>query len=172
VTSNYRELRNLANTMVQVAHEGRLEGCDVFFYTDNQTTEGAYYKSTAKSRAIFELIVVLYKLKMEFDFILHVIWISGTQMIQQDMDGLSRGEENRLATCGLPLGGMVPLHLSAHERSPGLEEWIRGWWNTGRKLEVSEPRDWFATAHNPGFRVVPSAIRSGYGHWPILRSFA
>jgi hypothetical protein len=49
-----------------------------FLYTDNQTAEGAYGKGSAKSRALFELIVMLYKLQMEFDFILHVIWIAGT----------------------------------------------------------------------------------------------
>jgi hypothetical protein len=87
---------------------------------------------------------------MEFDFILRMIWIAGTQMIQQGTGGLSRGGENGLATCGLSLGGIVPLHLSARERSPGLEEWILGWWNTGRNVEVLEPRDWFTTAHNPG----------------------
>jgi hypothetical protein len=87
---------------------------------------------------------------MDVDFILHVIWISGMRMIQQGTDGLSRGEDNGLATCGLSLGGMVPLNLSAMERSPGLEEWIWGWWNTGIKLEVLEPRDWLTTDHNPG----------------------
>jgi hypothetical protein len=87
---------------------------------------------------------------MEFDSILHVIWVAVTRMIQQGTDGLLRGEENGLATCGLSLGGMVPLHLSAWKRSPGLEEWIRGWWNTGRKLEVLEPIDWFTTALNSG----------------------
>jgi hypothetical protein len=92
----------------------------------------------------------LYKLQIEFDFILHVIWISGTQMIQQGTDGLSRGEENGLATFGLSLGGIVQLHLSERERSSGLDEWIRGWWNTGRNLEVLMPRYWFTTAHNPG----------------------
>jgi hypothetical protein len=86
---------------------------------------------------------------MEFDCILHVIWIAGTLMIQQGTDGLSRGGDG-LATCGLSLGGMVRLHLSARERSPGLEKWILGWWNTGINLKVLEPRDWFATAHNPG----------------------
>jgi hypothetical protein len=148
-TSNYRELRNLVNAMGQAAQEGMLEGCEVFVYTYNQTAEGAYCKGTVKSRALYELIVVLYKLQMEFDFILHLIWIVGTRMIQQGTDGLSRGEENGLATCGLSLGGMMPLHLSARDRSPGLEEWILGWWDTGRELEVLEPRDWFTTAHNP-----------------------
>jgi hypothetical protein len=44
----------------------------------------------------------------------------------------------------------VPLHLSARERIPGLEEWIVGLWNTGRNLEVLDLRDWFTTAHIPG----------------------
>jgi hypothetical protein len=38
-TSNYRELRNLVNAMVWAAQEGRLEGCEVFLYTDNKTSE-------------------------------------------------------------------------------------------------------------------------------------
>jgi hypothetical protein len=137
--------------MVRAAQEGRLEGCEVFMYIENQTAEGAYCKGTAKSRSLFELIVVLYKLQMEFDFILHVILIAVTRMIQQGTDGLSRGGENGLATCGLSLGGMVSLHLSARERSPGLEECILGWWNTGRNLEVLKPREWFTTAHSPGY---------------------
>jgi hypothetical protein len=37
-TSNYRELRNLVNAMVRDAQEGRLEGCEVFLYMDNQTS--------------------------------------------------------------------------------------------------------------------------------------
>jgi hypothetical protein len=78
-------------------------------------------------------------------------------MIQQGTDGLSRGEENGLATCGLSLGGMVPLNLSAMERIPALKDWIRGWWNTGRELLMMEPRDWLTTAHTPGdFRWFPA----------------
>jgi hypothetical protein len=82
-TSNYRELRNLVNAMVRAAQEGRLEGCKVFLYTDNQTAEGSYCKDMAKSQPPFELILVLYRLQMEFDFILHVIWISGTRLARE-----------------------------------------------------------------------------------------
>jgi hypothetical protein len=71
-------------------------------------------------------------------------------MIQKGTYSLSRGEENGLANCGLSLGGMVPVHLIARERSPGMEEWILGWWNTGRNIEVLEPRYWFTTTQNPG----------------------
>jgi hypothetical protein len=93
-TSNYHELRDLVNAMVRAAQEGRLDGCEVFVYTENQTAEGAYSKGTTGRRSLFELIVMLYKLQIEFDFILHVIWIAGTRMIQQGTEGLSRGEEN------------------------------------------------------------------------------
>jgi hypothetical protein len=62
--------------MVRAAQEERLDGCDFFLYTDNQTAEGAYSKGTAGSRALFELIGMMYQLQMELDFILHVIWIA------------------------------------------------------------------------------------------------
>jgi hypothetical protein len=52
-TSTYRELRNLVNDMVRAVQEGRLEGCEVFLYTENQTAEGAYCKGTAKSQPPF-----------------------------------------------------------------------------------------------------------------------
>jgi hypothetical protein len=61
-SSNYRELRNLVNDMLRAAQEGSLDGCEVFLYTDNQTAEGSYFRGTAKSRALFGLIVILYKL--------------------------------------------------------------------------------------------------------------
>jgi hypothetical protein len=113
-------LRNLVNTIVRAAQEGRLDGCEVFIYTYNQTVEGAYSKGTANSRALFELIVMLYQLQMEFEFILNIIWITGTIMIQQGNDGLSRVEENGLATGGLSMGGMVILHLNFANGSPSL----------------------------------------------------
>jgi hypothetical protein len=71
-------------------------------------------------------------------------------MIQQGSKGLSRGEENGVATCGLSLGGMVHLHLSATTRSSMLEDWIRWWPDTGRNVEVLELRGWFNSAHKMG----------------------
>jgi hypothetical protein len=65
------------NTMPRASHEGGLDECEVFLCTDNQTAEGYCFRGTAKSRALFELIVTLYKLQMQFDFILHVVWIAG-----------------------------------------------------------------------------------------------
>jgi hypothetical protein len=77
--------------MPRAAREGSLDGCEVFFYTDNQTTDGSYFRGTAKSRALFEIIVTLYKLQMQLDFILHVVWIARAHIIQHGTDGLSMG---------------------------------------------------------------------------------
>jgi hypothetical protein len=44
----------------------------------------------------------------------------------------------------------VPLHLSATERNPKLGYWIQGWWDSGSKLLMTEPRDWFTTDHTHG----------------------
>jgi hypothetical protein len=119
------------NAMLRVAQDVRLDGCEVFLYTDNQNVEGSYFRGTAKSRALFELIVTLYKLQMQLDLVFHVVWIAGTRMIQQGADRFSRGEEIGIAIFGMALGGMVPLHLSATARSGMLEDWIRGWADSG-----------------------------------------
>jgi hypothetical protein len=42
-SSSYRELRNLVNAILRAAKEGRLDGCEVFLYTYNQTVEGSYF---------------------------------------------------------------------------------------------------------------------------------
>jgi hypothetical protein len=76
--------------MARAAQEGRLDGYELFIYTDNHTSEGAYSKGTAKSWVLFEFISMLYQLKMYFDFILHVIWIAGRRMIQQGTGALSQ----------------------------------------------------------------------------------
>jgi hypothetical protein len=112
--------------------------------------EGAYCQGTATIRALFDLIVMIYKLQMQLDFILHVIWITGTRMIQQAMDGRLRGKENCPATYMPYLGGMVPLILGSRERRPGLEDWTRGQCDTGIKLEVLEPIGWFTETHKLG----------------------
>jgi hypothetical protein len=163
-TSNYRELRNLVKYMVRATQEGMLEGCEVFLYTDNHTAEGAYCKGTTKIQSLFELIVVLYKLQMEFDFILPVIWIARTRMIQQGTDMLSRGEENGLDTCGLSLGGMAPLHLSARERSPVCQNGSGDGGTLGEIWKCWSPDIGSPPLTTRGGWVVPSAGRSGYGH--------
>jgi hypothetical protein len=52
-SSNYRELHNLANAMLRATQEGRLDGCEMFLYTDNQTVAGSYFRGTARDAGPF-----------------------------------------------------------------------------------------------------------------------
>jgi hypothetical protein len=149
-SSNYREFRNLVNALLRAAEEGRLKGADIFLFTDNQAAEGAYYCGTSPSRALFDLLVTLYKLQMRYYLVLHVIWIAGTRMIQQGTYGLSRGEEMGPATQGLSFVGVVPLHLGVLDQSPQVLEWIHIW--AGRlQLEVISPEGWYTNGHKQGY---------------------
>eukprot|EP00978_Attheya_sp_CCMP212_P002155 scaffold4461_cov48-Attheya_sp.AAC.1 len=58
-------------------------------FTDNSTAEAAYWKGTSKSRKLFELVLMLKKLEVKYDIILHVIHVSGKRMMAQGTDGLS-----------------------------------------------------------------------------------
>jgi hypothetical protein len=109
----------LVNTLLRAAEEGRLKGAEI---TDNQAAEGAYYRDTPPSRALFDLVVTLFKLQMKYDLVLHAIWIARTHIIQQGTYGLSRGEEMVPATQGLSLVGVVPLHSGVLEQSPQVLE--------------------------------------------------
>jgi hypothetical protein len=66
---------------MQARLECRLTGREIFLYTDNQVAEGSYYRGTAASQSLFELLVELYILQINYDIIMHVIWIAGTRMI-------------------------------------------------------------------------------------------
>jgi hypothetical protein len=91
VTSNFRELTNLVDSIEQGVSCGELTNTELFLFTDNTTAEGAYYKGNSPSRPLFEQILRLRRLEMVATLRLHVIHVAGTQMIQQGTDGLSRG---------------------------------------------------------------------------------
>ena len=42
-SSNYKELRNLVDTVKEEAEAGRLRNCELFLFTDNSTTESCFY---------------------------------------------------------------------------------------------------------------------------------
>jgi len=43
-SSNYRELKNLVNTMKKLYQEGCLKDCELFLFTDKIVSDYAYYK--------------------------------------------------------------------------------------------------------------------------------
>jgi len=146
VTSNFRELKNLVDSIEQGVHCGELSNTELFVFTDNTTAEGAYYKGNSNSKPLFAQVLRLRKLEMAPSLRLHVIHVAGTRMIQQGTDGLSRG----ILTDGIfGTGGMslhVPLHLPAHVCHPPLLDWIQSWC-PDPAIHPLSPEGWFTTGH-------------------------
>ena len=64
-SSNLHKLKNLVDTLKKMAEANKLEGSEILIFTDNSTAEAAFFKGSSKSRALFELILELHKLKMK-----------------------------------------------------------------------------------------------------------
>ena len=150
-TSNYRELRNLVETLERNGVDGELKGKEIFVFTDNSTAESIAAKGSSTSPLLFELVTRLYKLAMKFLCSVNIVHVAGTRMIAQGTDGLSRGDLLEGVLNGERMMSFIPLHLSAIEREPALREWISSWAGAGREkcdIEFLEPADWFLRGHD------------------------
>ena len=112
-SSNYRELRNAFDSISREAVSGRIVGGEVWFATDNSTTELAFAKGRSSSRLLDELVLRFRELAIRYNFQLRIVHIAGTRMIALGIDGLSRGEQEVGA---LVRGDWLPLHLNASAR--------------------------------------------------------
>ena len=91
-SSNYRELRNLVESLEMSGASGELNGKEVFLFTDNSTVEAVTAKESSTSPLLYELVVRLFQLSSVFLCSVNIIHVAGTRMIQQGTDGLSRGD--------------------------------------------------------------------------------
>jgi hypothetical protein len=83
---------------------------------------------------------------MECDAEIIVSHVSGSRMIAQGTDGVSRGLLTEGVTSGLDMLSFIPLHLSAIERSPSLKDWVSSW--LGEGTEFLTPEQWFSRGHD------------------------
>ena len=145
-SSNCREFTNLVETMEEEAQSGNLSSSEIFFFTDNSTVESAIFHGTSSSEKLLELVIRLRVLESQIGFVLRVSHVAGTRMIAQGSDGISRGLLNEGVMSGASMMSYIPLHLSALERSPKLEPWIRSW--LGSTSETLSPEGWFERGHD------------------------
>ena len=126
-SSNYREFRNLVDSLEVMGKCGELKGKEIFLFTDNSTTEHIARKGSSTSPILFDLVVRLYLLEMKFQCSVRCTHVAGTRMIYQGTDGLSRGDLLEGVMKGKSMLDFIPLNESATERSPFLKEWIKSW---------------------------------------------
>jgi hypothetical protein len=145
-SSNYREFRNLVEKIESLVEDGSLRGHELFMFTDNSTTESAFFKGTSSSEKLFELVLRLRKIEMEGDLFIHLIHVSGTRMIWSGVDGLSRGDHNAGVMAGEPMMSFVPLAQNAAERSASLLPWVRSWAapnkEEAKQVKALSPTEW------------------------------
>ena len=79
---------------------------------------------------------------MDHDLHCHIVHVSGTRMIAQGTDGLSRGNMLQGVFTWKQMQEFVPLHLNAGERSPKLISWVKGWYPNPDLHELTHV-DWF-----------------------------
>ena len=142
-SSNYRELRNLVDSLEKLAALGEVEDSELFLFTDNTVAEAAFYRGTSSNRKLFDLILRLRKLEMSAKFRLHVLHVPGTRMIAQGADGLSRGNLTEGVMTGKDIRWFVPLNRSAIARAPSLIRWVRSWTQED-ELKALEPEEWYS----------------------------
>jgi len=109
-SSNYKELKNIVDTLHKYVQDGFLQHMEIWMLTDNLVAESAYFCGTSKSRQLFELVLRLRKLEMAAECRIFLVHVAGTRMIAQGADGLSRGDQNAGVMSGVDMLEYVPLH--------------------------------------------------------------
>ena len=145
-SSNYKEFTNMVDSIEGLAIGGQLYGVKAFCGVDNMFTDRAFYKGYSTSEVLDAEVLRLRTLELTYGFKLHMFHIAGIRMIATGTDGVSRGDKTTGARIGKPLASFMPLHLTAFERSPALETWIREVTHD-LKPQVLTPEGWFTDGH-------------------------
>ncbi len=88
-SSNYRELQNLVETVKEKAGAGYLTHGKLWIFTDKLMAESCFFWSGLSSKLLHKLVLQLRKAEMTHKFVLHMVHVAGTRMIEQGMDRLS-----------------------------------------------------------------------------------
>jgi hypothetical protein len=147
-SSNYRELRNLVETVEEETQAGYLDHGELWIFTDNSTAESCFFRGGSSSRLLHELVLRLRRAEMNYGFTLHVVHVAGTRMIEQGTDGLSRGALLEGVMAGRDMLSFVDLALTAIQRHRPLLEFVKSWWDHGAdQLCVLGTDQWFREGH-------------------------
>ena len=137
-SSNYRELQNLVEAIEIKWREGRL------WDMNSSCSLITLWLSKHIMLGLPQAGICLQG-KNGGGLILHIVHVSGKQMIKSGIDGLSRGDTYEGVAAGMALLSYVDLQQFPLERSPLLESWFWSWW---RKEELGglsflTPEGWF-----------------------------
>jgi hypothetical protein len=86
---------------------------------------------------------------MSHEFILHMVHVAGSRMIEQGMDDLSRGSFLEGVAIGRDMLSFIKLALSATKRHPPILDFVKSWLETASSgvAHVLLERQWFVEGH-------------------------
>ena len=145
-SSNFKEFGNFVTHLKHAVHSGELEGAEVFMFTDNSTTEAAWFNGTSKSKLLFNLVVELKLLEMTHGIKFHLIHVAGTRMISQGTDGISRGMLMEGVLAGQAMSSFIPINKGAHLRCEHIVTWIYTWTFPLKIIPLTE-NEWLWEGH-------------------------
>ncbi len=95
------------------------------------------------------LLLHLQKAEMRFKFILHMVHVAGTQMIQQGTLGLLQESFLEGVAVGQDVLAFVNLALSATLQHPPILEFIKSWLEPASSgaAQVLQESQWFVEGH-------------------------
>ena len=79
-------MKNVLEAIRSEARTGRMVGCEVWMATNNSTAEVAFYKGRSSSPELNTMVLQLRLLAIAGDFILRLVHIAGTRMIDIGID--------------------------------------------------------------------------------------
>ena len=124
-SSNWKEFCNIVSSLEDEAKEGNLCNSEVFMLTDNSTVESCCVRGTSSSPKLLSLVVQLRSLITRFGVKISVFHVSGTRMIAQSTDGVSRGFLGGGVIAGEVMTSFIPIHLSATAHHLPFAEWVK-----------------------------------------------
>ena len=102
-----------------------MKDLELFIFNKNLVFETVYYKGMLKILLLFEVFLCLYQFQMKGWFIIHVVNIAGNRIIEDGINGISRGKNFLGILIGVEPLKFVPLDVGVVLISPGLETWMR-----------------------------------------------
>ncbi len=109
-SSNYRELRNLVETVEEEAGAEHLTHSELWIFSNNSTAKSCFFRGGLSSKLLHKLVLQLCKVEMSHKFILHMVHVAGMRMIEQGMDGLSWGSFLEGVAIGRDMLSSLTLH--------------------------------------------------------------
>jgi hypothetical protein len=142
-TSNNRKFKHLNDFICAEAYSRRFTGNDVYIDTYSKVAECIWHKGGSSSPELYEIMLELRELALEFQFLFHLIHFAGTRLVCCGVDGLSCGEVE-LGKLTEDIFIDLPLDPDPLSRSPSLLNWLNSW--IPDDLSIAQPSDWFTHA--------------------------